>query len=290
MSSSQTPKLLVLALLSIFMMGFVPVLISWVSANEVTIGIVRLAIAATGILCLLLLTKQFTRITRRDLGWLAILGFTFCIHWYMYFYSIKQAGPSLAAIAVCTFGIHLLFVNRCFFNERFTPMDYVAVVIAISGVVIATPFSADGDNVVWGFTVGVASGFLYACLPAINRQIKHLNTNTRALGQFGFGLIGFLMVWPASDWQLSEDDWIGLVILGVMCTLGAHTLWNKVSTELSTKFTAVIYYLYIPMAMSMSVLLLDQVITWSMIIGASLIVAANVLVVLFHKDKKESAS
>lgn len=285
MPSSQTPRLLLLALLSIFMMGFVPVLISWVSANEVTIGIVRLAIATVGILCLLFLTKQFSHVNRRDVFWLVILGLTFCVHWYMYFYSIKQAGPSLAAIAVCTFGIHLLFVNRCFFNEHFSPMDYVAVIIAIIGVVIATPFDAEGEHVVWGFSVGVISGFLYACLPAINRQIKHLNTNTRALGQFGFGLVGFLMVWPASDWQLSNDDWVGLVILGVVCTLGAHTLWNKVSTELSTQFTAVIYYLYIPMAMSMSVLLLDQVITWSMIIGASFIVMANLLVVLFHKSK-----
>ena len=286
MNFSKNTKLIFVALLSIFLMGFVPALIHGISANEATIGTVRLAIAAAGIGLIMFFAKQFKGIGRRDFIWLAILGLTFAVHWYMYFWSIKRAGASLAAIAVCTFGIHLLFVNRLFLKEPIGRTDFLAVIVAFTGVYIATPAESASLVQTYGFIVGILSGFLYACLPAINRQISHLSTNMRALGQFGFGLVGFSFIWPMTDWQLSVDDWSGLVVLGVMCTLGAHTLWNKASTELPGPLAAVIYYLYIPWAMVISVVLLDEAITWQMLLGAGLIIAANIVVALFHRKPK----
>lgn len=279
-------RLVGLALLSIFLMSFVPVLIYGVSANEATIGLTRLAIAASGIAIIMAIRKQFHRVSRRDLMWLILLGLTFWVHWYLYFYSIKRAGASLAAIAVCTFGIHLLFVNRVFFKESLHRRDVIAVLVAFAGVYIAIPFEANSEEQIVGFLVGVGSGFLYACLPPINRQIAHLSTNYRALGQFGFGFLGFVTLWPISDWSLSQQDWYGLLTLGVMCTLAAHTLWNKVSTEMPGQFTAVVYYLYIPLAMVLSVVFLDDVITWQMVLGAGLIILANIMVVLFHQKRR----
>jgi len=281
-----SPKLLALALLSIFLMSFVPVLIYGVSANEATIGLTRLAVAGGSITLLMAIRKQFHRVSRRDLMWLIVLGLTFWVHWYLYFYSIKRAGPSLAAIAVCTFGIHLLFVNRVFFKESLHGRDVIAVFMAFAGVYIAIPFEANSQEQIVGFLVGVASGFLYACLPPVNRQIAHLSTNYRALGQFGFGFLGFVTLWPITGWSLSTQDWYGLLVLGVMCTLAAHTLWNKVSTEMPGQFTAVIYYLYIPLAMVLSVIFLDEVVTWQMTLGAGLIILANIMVVLFHQKRR----
>lgn len=276
-------RLIALALLAIFTMGFVPVLIFGISANEATIGFVRLAIAAAGIALIMLVGRQFHKLSRRDWFWLVVLGLTFAVHWYFYFWSIKRAGASLAAIAVCTFGIHLLFVNRLFFKEPIRRADFLAVCMAFAGVYIATPIEGGTELQVYGFLSGVFSGFLYACLPPINRQISHLSTNYRALGQFGFGFVGFSCLWSMTEWDLTSQDWTGLIVLGLMCTLVAHTLWNKVSTEMPGHVTAVIYYLYIPQAMIMSVLFLDEQISWQMIVGAVLIILANVQVVLSHR-------
>ena len=271
-------------------MGFVPALIFGISANETTIGTVRLGVAAMGIGLILLATKQLRKVSKQELKWLIILGVTFAVHWYMYFWSIKRAGASLAAIAVCTFGIHLLFVNRIFLKEPIGRSDLLAVLIAFGGVCIATPTESASLVQTYGFIVGIFSGFLYACLPAINRQISHLSTNMRALGQFGFGFLLFTLIWPMTDWQLSSSDWSGLIMLSVVCTLGAHTLWNKASTELSGPFAAVINYLYIPWAMVISAIWLEEQITWQMMTGAALIIAANIIVVLFHRKPKEAAS
>ena len=280
------PRLAALALLSVCLMSFVPVLIYSISANEVTIGVTRLGIAVSGIVLLMLLGRQFHRISLTELKWLILLGLAFAVHWYFYFWSIKRAGASLAAIAVCTFGIHLLFVNRLFFKEPIRRSDLLAVGVAFVGVFIATPFESGVEGQLYGFLSGLVSGLFYACLPPINRQISHLSTNYRALGQFGFGLLGFSMLWPMTDWDLTKNDWQGMVALGLVCTLAAHTLWNKVSTEMPGNFTAVIYYLYIPLAMGLSVFFLEEEVTLQMMVGAVLIVSANVIVVVFHKGNK----
>jgi len=279
-------SLLLIALLSILLMGFVPITIKWVSANEATIGLVRLFIAAVGIGILLSVQKQTIKLSRKELGWLVLLGLVFAIHWYTYFKSIKLSDSSLAAIGVATFGIHLLFLNRIFYKEALNSIDFLAVAIAFVGIYLTTPAFDFKDDKVNGFFIAILSGFLYACLPLINRKIPHLSTNTRALGQFGFALIFFLPLLPQSSFSLSSFDWLGLIFLGVFSTLIAHTLWIKTSTELPTNITAVLYYCYVPMAIILGYVFLDESLNWQKLTGASLIIGANVLVALFHKKKQ----
>jgi drug/metabolite transporter (DMT)-like permease len=75
---------------------------------------------------------------------------------------------------------------------------------------------------------------------------------------------------------------LGLLFLGIMCTLISHTLWVRVTTTLSTKTTSVIYYLYVPVSLILSVVVLDERVDTAMIAGAGLIMLANVLGVFHH--------
>lgn len=285
-TNTSLRALIVIAFSAILLMSFVPVLIRWTAANEATIGIARLALAAIGIALLLILKKRRLHLSRHDWYWLASLGLVFAIHWYTYFRSIKLADASLAAIGVATFGIHLLLLNVLILKEKLNFSDVFAVALALMGIYLASPdINLDGEKLS-GFVLAIVSGFLYACLPIINRQILHLSTNTRALGQFGFGLCGFLLLLPQANFNLQLADWIGLLVLGIVCTLIAHTLWIKASSELPTQFTAVIYYGYVPLAMLLSYYFLDEPITWQKSIGAGCIIAANVLVVLLHRQTK----
>lgn len=280
-------SLLFIALGAILLMGFVPITIKWVSANEATIGLIRLSIAALGIAVLIRLKKKKLSLTKGELGWLALLGIVFAIHWYTYFKSIKLSDASLAAIGVATFGIHLLFLNRIFYKEKMHAIDFLAVFIAFIGIYFATPALDLSNSKANGFFIAIFSGFMYACLPLINRKIPHLSTNTRALGQFGFALICFLPLLPQSSFTLPTNDWLGLIFLGVFSTLIAHTLWIKASTELPTSVTAVLYYCYVPMAIVLGYFFLEESLNWQKLLGAGLIIGSNVLVALFHKKKQK---
>jgi drug/metabolite transporter (DMT)-like permease len=284
MTTTAFKQLIALAILAILLMSFVPLIIRWTNANEVTIGIVRLAIGALGLAIIQLVSKRKTLLTRQDWGWLLALGMLFGIHWLSYFHSIKLAGASLAAIGVATFGIHLLVLNAFFLKQRLTLIDAAAVALSIVGILLASPTFDLNPESGKGFLIAILSGLLYAFLPLINRKITHLTTNTRALGQFGFGLIFFLFLLPQADFNLQSNDWYGLIFLGLFSTLIAHTLWLKVSTELAPQITAVIYYAYIPVALILSYWFLNEPLTWQKVTGALLIIVANILAAVFHQQ------
>lgn len=274
-------RLILLSIFTVSLLSLVPVIIKGVVANEITIGIVRLAIAALGI-ALLAGSKKQKLITKNSIKWLLLLGLVFSAHWFTYFKSLKLSTVSLGAIGISTFGVHLLWLNRIFFKNPIKPTDLIAVVVAFFGVYLVLPDTGFNSDHFIGFCYGLLSGFLYACLPVINRKASHLSTQQKAFGQFAFGLVFFAGLIPYGNWQLGMPDWIGLLFLGIVCTLIAHTLWIKVSTELPGNITATVYYFYVPLAMTFSHLLFDEVLTWQKISGASLIIIANIAVVLLH--------
>jgi len=270
-------------------MGLVPVLVKWTSANEVTIGISRLFIGTLGTVLLMLNSKTLASIPlirKGDWAWLVLIGSVFAIHWYSYFLAIKTASVSFAVIGVSTYGIHLLVLNFLIFKEAIKKIELAAIMLAFSGVIIATPSLDLNNSAFVGFSYGLVSGFLYALLSIIHKKASHLPTQQRALGQFGFALICFSLFWTSSDWQLSLPDWGNLLILGVVCTLVAHTLWIKVSTELPANLTAILYYFYLPVAISLSVFMLNEQLSWQKIMGASLIVLANIIIIIKHSHLK----
>ncbi|MDH5434137.1 MAG: DMT family transporter [Gammaproteobacteria bacterium] len=282
-SGSSYIKLILVAIVAVIAMSLVPVLVKSMTANEVTVGIVRLAIGFVGITLLMLFSKTIKRPEKKDFKWLVLLGVTFALHWYCYFVAIKQTDASVAAIGVATFGIHLLFLSAIFEKMTIRLADIIAVIIAFYGIYLVLPELDFKATKTIGFLIAILSGLFYACLPLINRKISHVSTSARASWQFGIALLCFLLLIPQANFDLPVVDWQNLVVLGVVSTLLAHTLWIKVTTELPSSFSAVIYYAYVPLAMILSYWIIDEPMTAQKIAGASLIIAANVMVVLLHK-------
>ena len=192
---------------------------------------------------------------------------------------------SLAAIGVSTFGIHLLLLSSVINRKKLTLIDLCAVAVSMIGIYLASPEMNFGYTELNGFLISILSGFLYACLPLINQKISSLSTNVRAFGQFGFALLCFSVFYSEADFEIDSNAWFGLIILGVVSTFIAHTLWIKASTELPANITSVIYYGYVPMTMLLSYLLLNETMNWQKLAGAFLIIFANIMVILFHHSK-----
>jgi len=91
-----TPGLLIAALMAVLSMSLVPILIRSASANEVTIGIARLAIALV-LLSPVIFFRQSLQLSVKAWLNLALVGIVFGAHWLSYFVSIKMASASMAA-------------------------------------------------------------------------------------------------------------------------------------------------------------------------------------------------
>lgn len=277
--SVSHPRLVAIALSAVTAMSMVPVLIKYTQANIETIGTARLLISLVILSPLLLFRKGFSGLRRRDWLWLVFAGLCFGIHWWTYFYAIKVAGAATGAIAMSTFGIHLLLLNWLIHRQTLKPVDMLLVAVCAFGCYLVIPAPSLNDRTTLGFLVGVFSAMLYGAMPLIHRRMIHLSTLVRTWGQFAFAGLFFLLLWPETNWQLAAPDWWSLLVLGTVCTLFAHGLWVKASSELPGLLTGSIHYLYPPMTMVQSWLFLNERITGGMIAGALMIISANLVLI-----------
>jgi drug/metabolite transporter (DMT)-like permease len=263
--------------IALFFFGCIAVAVKFVSANAITIGIARLAITVVILIPILLLTGRLKGVTRSDIRPLAVMGLFFALHWLTFFFSIKIGTASIATVGLSTYGVHLIVLGWFFGKHRPTRSDVVIVGLAVVGSVLVVPEFSLGSSGLIGLSLGIVSGFFYAFLPILQQRHAHMPALTRAAGQFIFGLMVFLLFIPFSEWSLTTQDWLGLAFLGILCTLVSHTLWVRVTTILPTTTTSALYYLYVPVSLFLSVVVLGEKVNASMMGGAALIIAANVL-------------
>lgn len=272
-------RLILLAVIAVFLMALVPVTIKLIQVDPWVVGFVRLAISVIGFY---LIAKAIKRsVWSKKENWLPItlIGFTFSIHWLSYFYSIQLSTASLAAIGVSTYGAHLLLLGWWFHGQKPRLVEFICVLLAFAGVLLVVPEFSLKNEMTIGVALGVLSGFLYACLPILHQKYRHIDNQRRAFGQFfiAMWIFSLALPWlPQGALELSQEAWLGLIILGVFSTLIGHTLWVKVTTELNHVVSSIVYYLYVPIALLLSFLLLGEVMTSDKVIGASLIIFANI--------------
>ena len=272
-------------LLAAFLFGLTPLFIKQVTANVITIGIVRLSIAVVLVYLLFVGKEKIKVLKLRDWKALSLIGFVFGLHWISYFYSVKLATPSIALLGLTSFGIYVILIDWIFLKRKPTWVDGLSVSIAVAGNLLIVPEFSLQNDVTVGLLIGLFSALFFAFLPLLQQRSAHIDSYTRAFGQYFFGLIFFLLFVTESSWDLPASDWYHLSILGVVCTLGAHTLWLRATTMLPGTATSIIYYLAIPIAMIASYLFLEEAMPEKKVIGAVLIIAANLIGIVKHLKK-----
>lgn len=271
-------RLILTALLAVLTMSAVPVLVKSVAANEVTIGLFRLTVALLVFLPFVYAGRDSRApLSRSDWRGLLLIGLVFGVHWLTYFLSIKWSTAAIASVAIATYGVQYPVLAWLLQGERLTLVDGGAIAMSLVGCVMVAPALEWQDRMTWGIAVGIFSALLYALLPILHQRLRQVSTVQRTSGQFGFALLVFIPLWPYSNWDLSADDFLRLLTLGLLCTVVAHGLWVKVTTELPAIFTSLIYYLYVPLAMLSSAVFLEEPIGPLKVAGATLIIASSMV-------------
>ncbi|MFV8819019.1 DMT family transporter [Haliea sp. E17] len=282
-------QLILVGIASVFMMSAVPVLVKSTSANEYTIGIFRLAIAIVALSPMVLMRGKLRELSRRQWLQLAIIGVVFGCHWLLYFFSIKLATAAIAALTITTYSVQYLILAWLFNGERVAPIEWLAIALCFAGCVIVSPGLSLQNQVSMGIAIGLVSALFYAALPLLHQRAQGIGTLERTWGQFFFALIIFLPLWDLTDWKLSTTDYYQLLALGVVCTLFAHGLWVKSSTELPALHSGMIYYLYLPGALTSSAIFLDEPFTARKLLGCALVLSASAGLTVYRYQRSRRA-
>lgn len=283
-------RLIVTATIAVLTMSAVPVLVKSTTANEVTIGIARLAIAVLVFTPFVLARGALLRLATRQWRQLAVIGAVFGLHWLTYFASIKLATAAIAALAILTYSVQYLVLAWLFNRERVTLPEWLAIAVCFAGCLVVAPEVSLGNDVTLGVAVGLLSALLYAALPLLHQRASAIGTAERTFGQFFFALLFFLPFWRWSDWQLGSADVYQLLVLGLLCTVVSHGLWVKTTTELPAIYSSMIYFLYLPGAVAGSVVFLGETMDARKLSGCAVVLLASASLSWYRYRQSRAAS
>ncbi len=265
---------------SLVLMAGVPVFIKFTNANSYTIGIVRLLMASFLIGLFLIYKKEKLPIKIPYIKKLIVIGVVFSIHWITYFISIKISTASIGILGASTYGIHLIFLGWIFLKAKPRIIDIFTIAFAFWGTYLIIPEFSLKNNITLGLAISIVSGLFFAMLPILHQKSQFISGTQRALGQYIFAIPLFLFFIPKYDFNLNNADWYSLLYLGICGTFMAHTLWINVTTKLNTTVTSLIFYIIIPITMTVSYFWLGEEMKFNKLLGALMIVTANIIGIL----------
>jgi len=279
--SQPGPRAHIEGIVSIAVMGSVPVAIKWVSVDPWVIGIIRLVIATSLLVLIFPAARQWRGLSRKDWLTLLLIGVVFGLHWITYFYAIKLSSASIASIGtISMYGIFLSLLGAVFLSHRVRWYHGAAIALSIIGVFLVVGKFDTGSGMLIGFLTSIASGFLYALLPILHQRATHMSSMLRTFGQYSGALVVFLIGAPLGTWKIPPMDWLGLVYLAIIGTLASHTLWVHATSVLPATTSSLLYYLYVPIAVLLSFLFLGETLALPQIIGGVIIISASLLGIL----------
>ena len=167
----------------------------------------------------------------RDWAWLMVSGTVLATHWIAFFQAIQVSTVAIGLLSFSSYPLFTTFLEPLFFREQLRSRNIFAVLLVICGLALMATSNNDDSNaiisgsVVQGVLWGLVSGLGFAVLTLLNRG--HVRNHSPLLLTCWQNGIAALVILPWSwseSWDLSGKDWGLLFILGVVCTVGGHTL------------------------------------------------------------------
>ena len=270
--------------------GLTGILGALIRFDAVAITAGRAGFAATALLVLALVQRRplLQGLGPRRAGIVLASGFLLAVHWITFFMAVKVGGVAVATLGFASFPAFIALLDVVLFRERIGRAEGTMLTLVTLGLVLFTPSFDVGDQGTVGLLWGLASGLSFAGLAICNRRgnrgmdaiqvafWQNLVVALLVLPLLGLGLAGGA---AAIDWV----SWFWLAVLGVLCTGLAHTLFVKSLEALDARSAGMIIALEPVYAIACAWWLFGEEPSGRMLVGASLIILATVLLAMGHK-------
>ena len=284
--------------------GLTGILGALIRFDAVAITAGRAGFAATALLVLALVQRRplLQGLGSRRAGILLVSGLLLAVHWITFFLAVKVGGVAVATLGFASFPAFIALLDVVLFRERIGRAEGMMLSLVTLGLVLVTPSFDVGDQGTVGLLWGLASGLSFAGLAICNRRgsrgmdaIQVAFWQNFVVALLVLPLLGLSLAPPqvarsqatsslvtgaaAIDWA----SWFWLAVLGVLCTGLAHTLFVKSLESLDARSAGMIIALEPVYAIACAWWLFGEEPSGRMLVGASLIILATVLLAMGHK-------
>jgi drug/metabolite transporter (DMT)-like permease len=257
---------------AVALFGFAGLFGKWIALSPTTIVLGRTVVAALALGAVLALRGQ----RRGRFEWrLGVSGALLAAHWVAFFQSIQIAGVAIGLLGFATFPIFVLLLEWTFLRRRTHPGDWVLALAVTLGLVLIVPEFQLSNKVVQGVLWGVLAGASFALLAVCNRVFA----SRREAGEIAFWqnacaaicLLPVLVLVPAIP---SPRDLGLILVLGLVCTALAHTLFIRSLRVLSAHTASVVATMEPMYGIALAAILLGEIPNTATLAGGVIIVGA----------------
>jgi drug/metabolite transporter (DMT)-like permease len=259
----------------VLLFGFAGLFGKWLPLPAVTIVFGRAAVASIALALLFPLAGAREDARIRFEWTLAASGAVLALHWVAFFQAIQTASVAVGLLGFASFPLFVLLFEAALRQRRLHLVEWVTAASVTAGLLLVVPEFRWQNRVVQGLLWGIVSGFTFALLAVANRAFaaRH-SASAIAFWQNACAaacllpLVGVTAVVPDTRAILL------LVVLGVVCTALAHTLFIRSLRALSAHTASVVAALEPVYGIALALLLLGEMPPARTLAGAVLIIGA----------------
>lgn len=264
--------------LAVFLFGFSGLFVRWVPHPAVTVTLWRLIFATVTLFLVLQIQKRSFRLhSKQDAFAIVLMGVVLAAHWITFFTAIEWSNVAIGLLTFSTFPVFVTLLEPLWLKTRYRASDLLLALITLMGVACIVPRFELGNHITQGALSGVLSGFLGAVLAILNRQyVQHYASLVLNFYEDSIAALLLLPSLLVFHPVMTPQDIGMLVLLGVVFTALAHTLYIQGMTTIKAQTASIITTLEPVYAIVLAMLFLGEIPTWRTLLGGSVILAAAI--------------
>lgn len=211
----------------------------------------------------------------KDYSLVLLLGVLLALHWVTYFHAMQISSIAVGVIALYTFPVMTVFLEPLFHGENPHIKDVISALTVLFGIYLLVPEFSFNNQTTQGILWGVLSALFFSLRNIV--QGHYFKGYTARHSLFYQTLVTFIVLLPFSFNVIPEVtniQWIQLLVLGIFFTALPHTLFAFSLLNLKAKSVSLIACVQVVYATIFAALLLNEWPQLSTVIGGLIVVSA----------------
>ena len=266
--------------------GLIAVIVRKVDLDAQVLVFYRLAFAALtlGVVALALRRLPLLRLDRHR-GRVALIGVTLAAHWFLYFATIKLSSVAVAVLMAYLAPLAIALLAPLVLPEQRSRVAVVALVPAAAGVALVALGGEEGGAVrPLALATGLLTAATYAALVLMTKRIA-AEVPVLALSFWNYAVAAVAispLLLSAERIVPTASELPSVLALGVVFTALSGYLYISFLRHVTAQAIGVLAYIEPVSAALMAWAFLDEALTWQVLAGGALVIAAGATVVFLE--------
>ena len=286
--SARVTRGYAMVIVAYLLVGLSGTLVALTTAPPSVLLVLRFAVAFVLLAAVFARPRRLKGLLAPDLRWrLLLMGAFDAATLLLFFIAVRETGVAVATFLYFIQPVWIALLAPRLLGSKTEKAVWVAIGVALAGLgLILVPALSGGAEVSWaGLAAGLACGLLYAGFALLVKGLSgRLDAVTLVLTE---SVLDAAFLLPLALWQtvvtgyaVTQRDLVVALVLGVVCTAVAYTLWMEGTHRIRMQHSAVLGFLTPVAAPFFALALAGQSITAWTAAGGALILGAGFLVAL----------